>query len=302
MHRDLELEWSYQRAEAMTARWAKSFHFASRFLPAAKKRAIFAIYDYCRHADNLVDDRGAQPVATVRVELDGLRDLVCRLHAGERPVDPRWLALHDTCRRYPVPLPPLLELIDGVEMDLGRVRIPDLATLHRYCRCVAGGVGLMIGPVLGAASHELDHFGLEVGLAMQLTNVLRDVREDLDNDRIYLPADELRAWGLAEVDLEARRLTPRLRDFLAFQVNRARQHFTASDRVVPLFPDDGSRLTVRLLERTYAGILDEIVRMDYDVFRARAYVPFRRKLVILGRAVYADRIAPRRLPEPVPTA
>jgi len=85
-------------------------------------------------------------------------------------------------------------------------------------------------------------------------------------------------------------------------VNRARQHFTAADRVVPLFPDDGSRLTVRLLERTYAGILDEIVRMDYDVFRARAYVPFRRKLVILGRAVYADRIAPRRLPEPVPTA
>ena len=302
MHRDLELDWSYQRAEAVTARWAKSFHFASRFLPAAKKRAIFAIYDYCRHADNLVDDRGDQPVEAVRAELEQLRALVRRLHAGERPTDARWLALHDTLARYPVPLDPLLELIDGVAMDLGPVRIPDLATLHHYCRCVAGGVGLMIGPVLGAASHELDHHGLEVGLAMQLTNVLRDVGEDLDHDRIYLPADELGAWGLSEADLRARRLTPRLRDFLAFQVARARQHFAAADRVMPLFPDDGSRLTVRLLAQTYAGILDEIERMDYDVFRARAYVPLRRKLVILGRAVYHDRIAPRRLPEPVPTA
>ena len=283
------LQRSYLRAEQVTAHWAKSFYFASRFLPPEKKRAIFAIYDYCRHADNLVDQRGGRPIGEVRTELLELGDLVRRMHAGEAPEDDRWLALHDTLARHPIPLAPLLELLDGVAMDLGRVEIPDFPTLLQYCRNVAGGVGLMLGPVLGAAPTRFQELGVGLGVAMQLTNVLRDVREDLDSDRVYLPADELKRWGLSRTVLEARRMTPELHAFFSFQVRRARGYFDAADQVVPLFPDDGSRLTVRLLQRTYAGILDVIERMDYDVFRARAYVPFRRKLVILGRAVWAER-------------
>ena len=280
---------SYLRAEQITAEWAKSFYFASRFLPPAKKRAIFSIYDYCRHADNLVDQRGDRPIPEVRAELLELGDLIRRMHAGEEPEDYRWLALHDTLQQHSIPLTPLLELLDGVAMDLGRVEIPDFLTLHQYCRYVAGGVGLMLGPVLGAAPNRFQELGVGLGVAMQLTNVLRDVREDLDNDRVYLPTDELARWGLSRVDLERRRMTPELRSFFMFQVRRAREYFDAADQVVPLFPDDGSRLTVRLMQRTYAGILDVIEGMDYDVFRARAYVPFRRKLVILGRAVWAER-------------
>lgn len=286
---DLALQRSYLRAEQVTAHWAKSFYFASRFLPPAKKRAIFAIYDYCRHADNLVDQRGDRPSAEVRSELLELGDLVRRMHAGQAPDDLRWLALHDTLVSHPIPLVPLLELLEGVAMDLGRVEIPDFPTLHQYCRYVAGGVGLMLGPVLGAAPNRFEELGVGLGVAMQLTNVLRDVREDLDDDRVYLPADELAQWGLSRTDLERRCMTPELRAFFAFQVFRARQYFDAADAVVPLFPDDGSRLTVRLLQQTYAGILDVIERMDYDVFRTRAYVPLRRKLVILGRAVWAER-------------
>ena len=285
----LALQRSYLRAEQVTAHWAKSFYFASRFLPPAKKRAIFAIYDYCRHTDNLVDQRGDRPVGEVRAELLELGDLVRRMHAGQAPGDYRWLALHDTLGSDPIPLAPLLELLEGVAMDLGRVEIPDFPTLHQYCRYVAGGVGLMLGPVLGAAPNRFQELGVGLGVAMQLTNVLRDVREDLDDDRVYLPADELAQWGLSRTDLERRCMTPELRTFFAFQVRRARQFFDAADAVVPLFPDDGSRLTVRLLQQTYAGILDVIERMDYDVFRARAYVPLRRKLVILGRAVWAER-------------
>lgn len=295
-----ELERSYVRAEGVTAEWAKSFYFASRFLPAAKKRAIFAIYDYCRHADNLVDQRGTRPVAEVREELAALGETVRRLHAGESPADPRWLALGDTLRRHQIPLAPLLELLDGVAMDLGPVTMPDFPSLHQYCRYVAGGVGLMIGPVLGVGERRFDELGMRVGVAMQLTNVLRDVREDLDNDRVYLPADELAAFGLSRADLERRELTPKLRDFLAFQVARAREWFTAADTAVPLFPDDGSRLTVRLLEKTYAGILDQIERAGYDVFRGRAYVPFARKLVILGQVVWRDRAARSALPSLTP--
>lgn len=284
------LESAYAQAERITAHWAKSFHFASRFLPADKKRAIFALYDYCRHADNLVDARGDRPVAEVRADLAALADQVRAIHAGAEPSDPRWLALADTLHRFPIPLLPLLELLDGVAMDLDPVEVEDFPELAEYCRLVAGGVGLMLGPILGAPPEEFHDDGVKLGIAMQLTNVLRDVGEDLAHGRVYLPRTELDAFGLSRADLEARRLTPELRRFMQWQVDRARAYFDQGSRVVPLFPNDGSRLTVRLLAQTYAGILDAIERLDWDVFRARAYVSTPRKLVILGRAVWTERL------------
>lgn len=281
------VEAAYAHAARVMAHWAKSFHFAGWFLPRPKRRAIAAIYDYCRHADNLVDRRGSRPAADVRRELRELADSVRAMHAGgEPPV--RWLALGDTMRRYRVPLEPLLELLDGVALDLDPVAMRDFPSLHEYCRLVAGGVGLMLGPVLGAAPDALEQHGVKLGVAMQLTNVLRDVAEDLDAGRVYLPADELARYGLSLADLERRRTTPALREFMRFQVDRARDYFTAGDAVVGAFPPDGSRLAVRLLQRTYAGILDAIEEMDYDVFRGRAYVSFPRKLAILGRALIRD--------------
>lgn len=276
---------SYARAERVTAAWAKSFYFASRFLPAPKRNAVFALYDYCRHADNLVDERGSRPAEHVRIELEELRALVLALHGGAAPDDGRWLALADTLGRYPIPLAPLLELLDGVALDLEPVEIPDFAALEHYSRLVAGGVGLMLGPVLGADDDRFQFLGVQLGVAMQLTNVLRDVAEDLDDGRCYLPADELAGFGLSRADLEERETTPALREFMRFQVRRARALFDSADAVVPLFPADGSRLTVRLLQRTYAGILDEIGRRDYDPFRGRAYVSLPRKVAILGRAL-----------------
>jgi phytoene synthase len=125
---------------------------------------------------------------------------------------------------------------------------------------------------------------------MQLTNVLRDVAEDLDAGRLYLPADELARFDLDRAVLQRRRMTPQFRRFMAFQVARARRWFQRGGQVVSLFPTDGSRLTVRLLQQTYAAILDAIERLDYDVFRARAFVSGPRKLLILGRAVWTDRV------------
>jgi 15-cis-phytoene synthase len=275
---------SYAQAERTTALWARSFHFASRFLPRPKRRAVFALYDYCRFADNLVDLRGSRPADEVRAELEALASLVRSLHAGADAPPERWLALADTLRRYEVPLEPLLALLDGVAMDLERVRYPDYSALHRYCRLVAGGVGLMLGPVLGATSNRFREPGVGLGVAMQLTNVLRDVGEDLDNGRVYLPADELARYGMDQTALERRRVTPSFVALMRFQVTRARRLFLAANDVVDLFPEDGSRLTVRLLQRTYAGILDAIERLGYDVFRRRAYVSGPRKVAILLRA------------------
>lgn len=284
------LEESYAAAERVTRQWARSFHFASTFLPPAKRRAVFAIYDFCRHADNLVDLRGPRSAADVRRDLAGLAELVCRVHRGERPDDPRWLALWDSCRRYAIPLPPLLAMLEGVERDLGPVTMPDFAALHHYCTQVAGGVGLMLGPVLGARGEEFREFGIGLGVAMQLTNILRDLAEDLDAGRVYLPADEMAAHGVTRAMLEARRMTPALRRLLAFQVLRARYYYGLGDAVIDLFPSDGSRLTVRLMQRTYAAILDALERRDLDVFQGRAYVSQTRKLLILGRSVLTDRM------------
>ena len=283
------LERAYRAAERATAAWAKSFYFASRFLPVEKRRAVFALYDFCRHADNLVDARGARPPAAVRAELRALGRTVQCLRAGEAAGGQRWLALGDTLRRYPVPEKPLLDLLDGVALDLGPVEQPDLTALAGYCRLVAGGVGLMLGPVLGAAPDAFSEPGVRLGVAMQLTNVLRDVGEDLDAGRVYLPADELRRFGLDRGVLEERRVTPEFRRLMAFQIARARRCFREGSRVVPLFPNDGSRLTVRLLHQTYAGILDAIEELDYDVFRTRAYVSAARKALILGRAWWTER-------------
>lgn len=285
------LEASYAAAERVTAEWARSFYFASRFLPDEKRRAIFAVYDYCRHVDNLVDRRGDTPVERVRAQLGEVGDLVRRLHAGQPPADVRWLGLWDTLRRYPIPLEPLLELLDGVAVDLDPVAFADFDILERYCRLVAGGVGLMLGPILGAEREGFSVSGVRLGVAMQLTNVLRDVGEDLDAGRVYLPATELERFGLGREDLERRRVTPAFRALMRFRIARARRYFDAGSRVVRLFPPDGSRLTVRLLQKTYAGILDAIERLDYDVFRARAYVSTPRKLVILGRAMWSERTA-----------
>ena len=284
------LEASYQRAEQVTAAWARSFYFAGWFLPAAKRRSVFAIYDFCRHADNLVDDRGDRRDAQGRADLGRLRTSIEAIYAGESP-DPRWLALADTIRRYPVPMAPMLDLLDGVATDLGPVAMPDFPALERYCRLVAGGIGLIFAPVLGVPGGPTDEAGIRLGIAMQLTNVLRDVREDLDQDRVYLPADELALWGLSRADLERRRMSTRLRGFIAYQACRAREYFEAADEVVGHFPDDGSRLTVRLLVRIYAGILDRIEQRHYDVFQGRAYVPLGRKLMILGRTVLRHRAA-----------
>jgi phytoene synthase len=287
---------SYARAERVTAAWARSFHFASRFLPPDKRRAVFALYDYCRHADNLVDAPGDRSRAQVAAHLGALATTVSALHAGEPPATERWFALADTLRRFDVPLAPLLELLDGVAMDLDPVACPDYPSLRRYCRLVAGGVGLMLGPVLGATSPRFRELGIGLGVAMQLTNVLRDVAEDLDAGRVYLPADELASFGLDRAALERRRATPEFVALMRFQVGRARALFEAADPVVGLFPKDGSRLTVRLLQRTYAGILDGIERLGYDVFRDRAYVSGPRKLMILGRAVWSELPRPTFLP------
>lgn len=288
------LEAGYAACEAVTRAKAKSFHFASAFLPHDKRQGVFAIYDFCRHVDDLVDERGDRPAAEVRAELETLEAMLVALGEGVPPVLARWGPLADTILRRDVPVEPLVQLVHGVAGDLEPRSFQTQVELLRYCHQVAGVVGLALGPLLGARRTGFESSGVALGQAMQLTNVLRDVGPDLAIGRCYLPAEELAAYGLTRADLEAGVVDDRWVAFMRFQIARARTFYAEGDAVVPLFPNDGSRLTVRLMQRTYAGILDAIERRGYDVFGGRASIGPADKVRILGKAWMGEQL--RRLP------
>jgi phytoene synthase len=276
------LQRSYRRAERTTAAWARSFHFASRFLPLDKKRAIFALYDYCRHADNLVDERGDRPVSVVREDLAGLAREVTALHAGAAPSTERWLALAHTLQRYPVPLEPLLQLLDGVAMDLEPVGIQDFAMLHQYCRHVAGGVGLMLGPVLGAAPVTFREAGVRLGIAMQLTNVLRDVGEDAASGRVYLAREDREACGVARDALRAEVRSEPLAHLLSLYAARARARYAEAQRALP------AELRRRLrpaqaMGAIYRELLDALERRDFPLHGPALRLSKPRRMAIAAR-------------------
>jgi phytoene synthase len=265
---------------------ARSFHFSSFPLPEHRRQAAFAVYAFCRYVDDAVDRHHlAGPGARPALEAE-----LGRIEAGTSTLElaPAFAA---AMRAFAIERSLFLDLIEGCCRDAsGPVRIRDFAELEEYCYLVASVVGLIMGRVFGLADPAGVERAVQMGVAMQLTNILRDVSEDLANDRIYLPADELAAAGFGEAFLRRGEVTPPWRQFLAGQVDRARAWYRAGAVGLPLLAGDGSRLAAKLMARIYAGILDEIEARDYDVFSGRAKVPFRRKLrlasaVLLGAAV-----------------
>jgi phytoene synthase len=282
----------YRECAALTREKSKSFYLALSFLPEPKRSSAFALYDFCRFVDDLVDERGGRPAVQVRRELEMLARMVRALEAGMAPEEPRWSALHDTVQRHRIPVGPMLELIEGVSLDLEPQVLEHTGELMNYCYLVAGVVGLMMCSALGARPEERQS-AIALGIGMQLTNVLRDVAEDLSRGRVYLPANELAAYGLKRSDLERGVVTPEWRRFMAFQVERARRHYAEGDRAIACFPDDGSRLSMRLCQRVYGGILDVIERRDYDVFSRRAVVSGGGKMSIVFKTLAREWLAGR---------
>jgi phytoene synthase len=273
--RQLSLDESFAYCRALTRAHAKSFYFSSVALPRAKKDAAYAVYAFCRFADDLLDE---PPAAGKPPSKSRLRETLAGLYAGRALELPFARAFHETIARYGIDARLFEELIEGVCMDAGPVRIRNFEELHLYCYRVASVVGLMMSHIFGLKVEGGRDRAIEMGVAMQLTNILRDVREDLEMGRIYLPADELEQFGLSESTLRAGQADERWVEFMKFQVERARAYYCAGEAGIPLLEPDGSQFTVALMSTVYAGILDEIERVDYDVFRGRVHVGFGRKL------------------------
>ena len=278
----MELEASHAYCHAQTRCNARSFYFASVALPKEKKRAAYAVYAFCRYADDLVDrasDGGDVEAALSRVSVS-----FDRMTAGELHDPPFAPAFAWAVQRYGLGKQPFLDLLKGVRMDLGPVRIADWPALRDYCYHVASTVGLMMACIFELRDEAGRERAIDLGIAMQLTNILRDVGEDFGLGRVYLPADELAAAGVGTESLALASVTPELRALLRAQAARARDYYRRAEAGIPLLADDGSQFTVWLMRHVYAGILDEVEKLDYQVLRQRAKTSFPRKLVLAARA------------------
>jgi phytoene synthase len=285
----VSLSASREACRALTRHHAKTFYFASHVLPARKRNDAYAIYAFCRHVDDQVD---LAPDETAR--LRALADLSHLLHAAYLPGAATetfarslpWLrAFRETIQRRAVPAEYFEDLLKGVEMDRGRVRVQTWEELELYCYRVASVVGLIMIHVLTEPSPGLLKPARDLGTAMQLTNILRDIAEDWQRDRLYLPAEELEKFGLTAEDIAQRRTGDSFRAMMRFQIGRARAYYSYAEPGIAALPADGSRFSAGLMSTIYGAILDEIERADYQVFEGRVRVSFGRKVwLMLGRA------------------
>ncbi|MDB5349906.1 MAG: Phytoene synthase [Planctomycetota bacterium] len=263
----------------ITRHHAKTFYFASQCLPHQVRAHAYAVYGFCRWADDGVDC--ASDAAEAERRLQFAREALDTAY-GHGAAAPGLLAFRKTVRERGIPRNLFDALLDGMKMDLSVTRYEDFAALDLYCYRVAGVVGLMMTHVFGFRHDRCLPRAVALGTAMQLTNILRDVREDFERGRIYLPRDEMARFGVTERQIAEGRMDDRFRDFARFQVDRARRLYDEAEDGVRDLIGDASRLTVRVMGRMYGGILQEIERRDGDVFRSRAFVPMRRKMATLG--------------------
>jgi phytoene synthase len=235
------------------------------------------LYAFCRTADNLADENVNRPADRLRELREGI--------AGRRRTagDPVLTAWSDIQARYQIPLCYAHQLLDGVECDLDHGRYRTFHDLSIYCYGVASTVGLMSMHITGFSSRQAIPYAIKLGVALQLTNILRDVGEDWAAGRLYLPLDDLTAFGLDEEDIASGKVDERWRDFMRFQIARARRLYAEAMPGVRLLHPDG-RFAVAAAALLYQGILDDIESNDFNVFSRRAHVNRGRKLVLLLRA------------------
>lgn len=276
-HNDVEV------CEAITAEHSRSFYMASALLPPEKRRAMRVLYAFCRTADNLADGDVDQPELRLRELRMGITG---KVNVTDDPVLAAWARI---CTSYEIPLCYAEQLLDGVESDLTDRRYQTFDDLSVYCYSVASTVGLMSMHITGYSSQDAIPYAVKLGVALQLTNILRDVAEDWQSGRLYLPLDELAEFGLCEADIAAAVVDERWRSFMRFQIARAHQLYEESMPGIAMLHDDG-RYAVAAAAMLYRGILDDIEAHDYDVFSRRAFVSRRRKMAILPRAfLYARK-------------
>jgi phytoene synthase len=292
------LEDSYELCRQITAKYSKTFYLGTLLMPEAKRRAIWAIYVWCRRTDELVD--GPAAALTSDETLDHWEANLESIFAGHPLEDPD-VALVDTLEKFPIDIQPFRDMIAGQRMDLYRNRYATFEELELYCYRVAGTVGLMSADVMGVDQSSTgapwDRYkelpnprneAIALGIANQLTNILRDVGEDARRGRIYLPQEDLELFNYREEDLFAGVNNDQWKQLMQFQIQRARKFYAEAEQGIRHLSKD-ARFPVWSALMLYRNILTVIEENQYDVFNKRAYVPGWRKFLSLPLAyMYAE--------------
>lgn len=295
---------SYEACRRLNSAHGKTYYLATKLLPAAKRPYVHALYGFARYADEIVDDL-ASPL-TQRDKAERLQgwgeaflvdarkgssdDLICR-------------AVVDTVQRWDIPLEHFEVFLASMTMDLSVTEYATFEDLEVYVNGSAAAIGLQMVHVLGALAPQAFDAARQLGVAFQLANFVRDVGEDLDRGRLYLPIDELARFGLTRADLERRVVDERVVDLLRFQIARVRRLEAAARPGIDLL-EPASRPCIDAARELYCGIVEEVEAIDYQVFARRARVPARRRATVAGSAwldaVRARRSAPVRRPKTQP--
>jgi phytoene synthase len=288
---DTRLRFAYAHCRSITRKHAKTFYMATRFLPYQKQRGIFAIYGLCRTLDDIVDENEDKPYQHVKNKaeiidtLENFRVQLVSAYRGSEQENSVLIAFADVLNRYKISLEHPLTLLNGVKMDLTKNRYENFDELYEYSYKVASVVGLMTTEIFGYNNPQAINHAVDLGIAMQLTNILRDIGEDLDRNRIYLPKEDLDRFGVSEEELFSKKLSKNFIDLMKFQIDRARHYYNEADKGIPMLTKD-SRLPVLLARENYSRILDKIEENNYQVFNQRAYLNSTEKFSILPKILY----------------
>jgi len=274
----------YKQAAEATAKGSKSFYFATRFFPPDLAAATHAVYWFCRYTDDLVDE--CPNLQEGRRQLEEWASLLTSAAQSNSTDHPVLSVFIDTVRHYQIPLEYPFELIEGMRMDLNQTRYESFDDLRLFCYRVASVVGLMMCWVIGfedpADREKALPYAIDLGIALQLTNILRDIGEDLGRNRLYLPQEDLRRFHYSEEDLRAHRRTPALVELMRFQAARARSFYERGNAGIPLLHRRG-RFAVKVASDVYCEILNRIEASYFDVFDNRTVVPTARKYWLTAR-------------------
>lgn len=268
---------AYRLCRSIAHKHGANFSVGFRFLPKAKRRAVYAAYAYCRVADDIADDPGqniAQRLDHWQRELDACYE--------NRPSDPITIALSDALTRFDIPKSAFVALIDGCRQDMVKTRYETFDELLRYCDLVATSISDISLAIYGYRSDAAPEYGRHLATALQLTNVTRDIGDDLVRDRIYVPQEELRRFGVEERELFERAENDRVRTLIEFQIDRAESYFRAAEPLLRELSFD-ARFPTLLMGGVYATVLAKLRKDPLVAVRRRLSLSTTQKLLVVGR-------------------
>jgi phytoene synthase len=279
---------SHDYVKNITAMYARSFYFASQFFPKHKRKATYALYGFARYTDNLVDNPRERDREELLREIDHLRwevETAFRRKESEHPVIKPFI---QTVEAFSIPIEYPLDLIKGVAMDIAHTRYQHFEDLYVYCYRVAGTIGLMMTHIIGYLHRDAFEYAEKLGVAMQLTNILRDLKEDKDRGKLYLPMSELKKFNVPEEDIFQERFTDNIKSLVHTTVNDAHRYYEEAQPGILLLDED-SRFAIYAASRIYQGILTQIENNDYNPFLGRVCISFREKIGITLREYFKYR-------------